>query len=318
MAKKIRPAFFIVSSDLADKYGVEESIFLTNMIYWIKHNKADNINFHEGRTWTYNSFEAYSKFFTYWTLNQIRRIIKSLKDQNAIVTGEYNKMAGDRTAWYALADESMIYYDDIKLEPKSQKCQSISENSQKAIPPAVQTHIPSSANTQMVEGDPSVQNHSPIPEYYSSKVKQQNTPYIPQGDYIDDIFKEFANNAHNEGRITGVIKPEDLDRVSDEWNKSKPQDNQKQQLFDAVKEKINAHFKRRPTTPWTVKEIARLKELIKRPDIISECDSILYLYRNYEYQRKTVQTLLNNWSGELDIANQRIHQMERQSTKASL
>ena len=92
----------------AKAYGVEEAIMLANFLFWIRHNRANRKNQHEGRTWTYNTLEAFAELFLFWTVKQIRRILDSLIEQRVLVKGDHNARAYDRTCWYALADESLL------------------------------------------------------------------------------------------------------------------------------------------------------------------------------------------------------------------
>ena len=91
-------------TELAAIYGVDESIMITNLSFWIRKNEANGKHYHDGRFWTYNSIEAFTKLFPFWTARQIRRILKSLEDKGVIVTGNYNTSAYDRTTWYAFGD----------------------------------------------------------------------------------------------------------------------------------------------------------------------------------------------------------------------
>lgn len=91
-------------TDIAALYGVDESIMIANLQFWIRKNEANGKHFHDGRFWTYNSLEAFTKLFPYWTARQVRRILKSLEEKGVIVTGNYNTSAYDRTTWYAFGD----------------------------------------------------------------------------------------------------------------------------------------------------------------------------------------------------------------------
>ena len=91
-------------TDIAALYGVDESIMIANLQFWIRKNEANGKHFHDGRFWTYNSIEAFTKLFPFWTARQIRRILKSLEEKGVIVTGNYNTSAYDRTTWYAFGD----------------------------------------------------------------------------------------------------------------------------------------------------------------------------------------------------------------------
>lgn len=89
----------------ARQYGLEEAVFLWNLLHWVVHNRANGENFREGRTWSYNTVEAFSEQFTYMSKDCIRRTIKSLLKQGVIVSGNFNERATNRTLWYAFADE---------------------------------------------------------------------------------------------------------------------------------------------------------------------------------------------------------------------
>jgi len=89
----------------AKMYGVDEAIMIKNFQYWIIKNKANGVNLHEGKTWTYNSVKSYTDIFPFWTYNQVDRILASLRKQSVLVTGNFNKARYDRTRWYAFSDE---------------------------------------------------------------------------------------------------------------------------------------------------------------------------------------------------------------------
>lgn len=113
MAKNAATHF--LNEDLAQKYGLDEAIFLNRLIHWIQLNK-DNGNqedirkntFRDGKIWSYNTQEALCKQFPFWNRHQVMRITKSLITQGIIVKGKYNKHIGDHTIWYALANEEQF------------------------------------------------------------------------------------------------------------------------------------------------------------------------------------------------------------------
>lgn len=100
--------FYTFSISLAKKYGLEEAILLQNIIFWIAKNKANGKHQYDGRTWTYNSIKAFTELFPFWSERQIRRILKSLIQQGALIAGNYNKLPFDRTLWYALKDVASL------------------------------------------------------------------------------------------------------------------------------------------------------------------------------------------------------------------
>ena len=72
---------------LAEKYGVDEAIFLHNLYFWIVKNEANGRHHHEGRTWTYNSMAAFARLFPFWSKRQVERIIRNLVANGALLEG---------------------------------------------------------------------------------------------------------------------------------------------------------------------------------------------------------------------------------------
>lgn len=89
----------------AEKYGVSEAIVLYNIRYWIRYNKANRLNIHDGRVWTYNSARALAELFPYFTADKIRRYLDNLESDGGLIVGNYNQRPGDRTKWYSLPGE---------------------------------------------------------------------------------------------------------------------------------------------------------------------------------------------------------------------
>lgn len=92
-------------TEIAEKYGLEASIILNNISYWIQHNEANETNFYDGCYWTYNSVKAFNELFPYMSEKKIRNALKMLEGDGILITGNYNKLAYDRTKWYAITEK---------------------------------------------------------------------------------------------------------------------------------------------------------------------------------------------------------------------
>lgn len=99
-------------SHVAEKYGLEEAIFLHTLMFWYRTNRGNNQNFYDGRWWTYNSVKAFESIFLWWTGAQIRRIIARCREKGAMLAGNYNQDQRDRTAWYTPSDELLGLYGE--------------------------------------------------------------------------------------------------------------------------------------------------------------------------------------------------------------
>lgn len=96
---------------VAEKYGLEEAIFMDAIVHWYRVNRADDRNFYDGRWWTYNTIKAFDQTFPWWSTKQLRRIITSCKDKGALLTSNHNKDSRDRTIWYSPSDEILALYN---------------------------------------------------------------------------------------------------------------------------------------------------------------------------------------------------------------
>ena len=106
----------VFDTDVAQKYGVNAAIILQNIGYWIKQNEANETNFYDGRYWTFNSKRAYGELFPYMSKRQIETAFQKLIEDGVIVTGNYNKLAYDRTLWYALTQKgkSILHFGEME------------------------------------------------------------------------------------------------------------------------------------------------------------------------------------------------------------
>jgi len=89
---------------LAEQYGVEEAVLLNHLYFWIQHNAANKKHFHDGRYWTYNSAQAFTEIFPFWSRQKIDRIIQFLREKDAVIIGNYNEKNGDKTRWFSLPE----------------------------------------------------------------------------------------------------------------------------------------------------------------------------------------------------------------------
>jgi hypothetical protein len=97
----------------AKKYGVEAAVILSSFRFWITKNRADKINQHDGKTWTFNSLTAWQKLFPYMSIQTLRTAVSKLKEAGIIQTGNYNQKPYDKTTWYCFVDE----VDQIGQDP---------------------------------------------------------------------------------------------------------------------------------------------------------------------------------------------------------
>lgn len=85
--------------------GLEAAVIFNHIFHWIKFNKKNRNNFHEGTTWFYETIENLSKHLSYLTEKQIRYAIQKLLAEKILIKSNFNKNKFDHTPWYALSDK---------------------------------------------------------------------------------------------------------------------------------------------------------------------------------------------------------------------
>jgi len=135
---------------IAKEYGVNAAVLLENIAYWTAQNEANETNFYDGLYWTFNSRRAFRELFPYMSEKQIYNALQKLIDAGLVVTGNYNRLAYDRTLWYALSQKgkSIVHFDTMDCTERD------NGNSQKGQPiPDINTNINAVINTDIERVD---------------------------------------------------------------------------------------------------------------------------------------------------------------------
>ena len=102
--------------EIAKEYGVNCAVILNNIYFWIQKNEANGDHYHDGLYWTFNSVKAFNDLFPYLSEKQIRSALSKLEDDGIIKTGNYNKVAYDRTKWYAITQKGISILTKRQME----------------------------------------------------------------------------------------------------------------------------------------------------------------------------------------------------------
>ena len=202
---------FSFNSEVAKEYGVDEAIMLENIRFWILKNKANKKHEYDGEYWTYNSTRAFEEIFLFWTKRQIERILKSLQVKGLIKTGNYNKVAYDRTRWYALTDlgKSIYAFGEIEIR------KDVNRNTQNVQPiPYINTYI-NTDNKHIYKDIIDYLNEKTDSNYKSTTKKNKSLidARVNEGFTIEDFkkvidikTKEWINDAN----MSKFLRPETL------------------------------------------------------------------------------------------------------------
>ena len=92
----------LVMPRLATLIGLNESIVLQQVHYWLKGKEQRQQDYIDGRYWVYNTYEQWQEQFPFWSIMTIRRTMTKLENKGLLIAENYNKAGFDKTKWYTI------------------------------------------------------------------------------------------------------------------------------------------------------------------------------------------------------------------------
>ncbi len=102
LSREGKHRIYSFTAEWAMAFGINGAVLLSNLYFWVKKNKENDVSFHDGRYWTYNTLDAFAEQYPFWSKDQIKRIMKELRDKGIVLVGNYNTNKYDRTLWYSI------------------------------------------------------------------------------------------------------------------------------------------------------------------------------------------------------------------------
>ncbi len=92
----------LVMPTLATLIGLNESIVLQQIHYWLKIKEKAKQDYINGNYWVYNTYKQWQEQFPFWHLNTIQRTFASLEKKGLLISANHNKVGFDKTKWYTI------------------------------------------------------------------------------------------------------------------------------------------------------------------------------------------------------------------------
>ncbi len=170
----------------AKKYGVNQAIMIKNIAFWVTTNAANDKHYHDGRTWTYNSIEAFGKLFQFWTKRQINLCLNKLIVADVLKTGNYNKVKYDRTLWYAFSVED-DFIDSTILQKRKMDITEKSNPITQKVQPIPDTKPDTKPDEERLKP------YLPLSKLLYTEHKKVDDKYM-NGKNMDYIYYRWAND----------------------------------------------------------------------------------------------------------------------------
>ena len=136
--------------EIAKKYGIEKAVILENFYFWIKKNKANKRNMHEGKVYTYNTAEAFAELFPYIKERKIAQILREMENEDGLlISGQFHNY--DRTKSYTLTDYAMSFFEPSNIQNfdngKSENCTMENQKNVSCLNTDINSDVNSNINT---------------------------------------------------------------------------------------------------------------------------------------------------------------------------
>lgn len=253
----------VVNPRLAKELNSSDAAIIVQQIhYWCNINKAAGRNFHDGRYWTYNSYEKWHEYFPWISVRTLKTLFTTLEKKGYIISGNYNQMKMDRTKWYTLNYDFEI--DDL---PSCKNCTMESAEIARPIPETTSqrlTYNPKECIESNIDGVPSLEEESVInsenavSDLYVKCARDSNLPAYDGNirwavkivdEYINEWYQEETGKRH----IQIASLSEYADRLvecqqileHDRGAETEPEDFEK-----ALKTAVKWHDCKDPTIMW--------------------------------------------------------------------
>lgn len=133
----------LVLPSLAAHIGLNESMALQQLHYWILSNREKSDHWHEDRCWCYNTYVEWKENnFPFWSVDTIERAFVRLRNKwRLVIVGNFNRMKADRTLWYTI-DYDAVESLSGSIELKKAKCGHGDGSVRLAIPETIYRDYP--------------------------------------------------------------------------------------------------------------------------------------------------------------------------------
>jgi hypothetical protein len=109
----------IVLPTLAVKVGLNESIILQQIHYWL--DPRTNKNIKEGKYWVYNTYSQWQKQFPFLSEITIKRSIAGLEKRGLLISKNYNHNSFHKLKWYTINYKKLSELEDsLEANPSNE------------------------------------------------------------------------------------------------------------------------------------------------------------------------------------------------------
>jgi hypothetical protein len=206
-------------SDEAVSFGVNEATLLNYLRLFIIGNKAKGAHADdEGRTWTYTTYIAIAEAHPYWSVPQVGRFVRKLRDAGVILT---EKRGYDSNTWFAFVDESLqLNRSRVGTKSSAQKNEIVKstyilKNTKEILKEKKAVGKEEDVTKEMIEEYFIAEKHLP-PVTAKAEAESCFIWHDERGNFRDGRYKSLAHTWHKNAVGRGRITPQGEGKTAEE------------------------------------------------------------------------------------------------------
>lgn len=180
--------------------SINAAVIFNHIFFWLRINKANNINQHDGHTWMYESIPQIALHFNYLSEQQIKDALALLVLHGYILKGKYSKNKFDNTNWYSVANEEWVMVKKSFTKGSIDPVDTIPQTPSTVSTDPTRPYIHTDNKTNIEErGDkpPKPPTPSPIPKKKKDDVVFGTYVRLKEGEYeklCEDLGKDVTDD----------------------------------------------------------------------------------------------------------------------------
>jgi hypothetical protein len=272
----------VFQPSLAKLIGLHEAIVLQTLRFWCGQKKCGKVV--DDERWIFNTAEQWREFsFPFWSARTIGEIFRTLEAMGLVKSKQFDLKAGKAMKYYTISQSALSILTSERADQL--------EDSSTPIWNILPDHLEDSSRSARAR----------LIKQYTEKQTEKQKPLTPlQGEVensaeassstSDDLF---PNNSQTDSAM--IAERSSMD--------SRPKAAIPNKLA-TFQTRANVLLGRRPATKWAANEIKAAANWLDTTDEEWELLEGYYANRGQDgyFCRKSMLTLLNNWSSEIDKA----------------
>lgn len=194
----------MVSKELAKSLGVDQSMLVQQLHYWVEKNKKNDKNYFNNKYWLYSTVkEMRDRDFPFWSEKTLRRYLNALSDKGIIIRRHFSDNASDSTYFYTIDYDVLASVCNVVFENIPENTTEKSQNTDGQVDQGTLDKMSTPFNKDKETNIKEINIKSSSPKPPSSFENPQ--PFVQQKKEEEVVSKNIPSKKEVEDFVTNFI-----------------------------------------------------------------------------------------------------------------